>query len=650
VRKILSIIILFALASSSIAESKYYWEKRLKSRKFYKQLLKDNPNAVEKNISMYVSFKDKKQPESIRIDDANITDFSSLSECDELKTLSITNGIDIDIASIPSLPGLMFLDIEDCSLKNIKDFKNISNRYAKITLKNCNLMDKDIAFFKDLDAKIINIAENPGITNIDFLKEKKRLTGLSISGTKVSDLSPLENSNIEELLIQTATIQNLKPLFTCSRLKKLAICSSLKDVEQLKKITNLQSISCNDERISYYPEKMFWELLKKGAIKLCPQVPFSSESETKEELEKQKDEENYANLQKEMKGKIDFKFSDVKKNLVIVEHEKGCGSGFVAKDGEDTYIYTNQHVVFGAKKLKFKTLTGEYLKPVGFELSQERDVIRFKLKDHPNALEINTSPVMEEPVAVFGNSAGGGVATEIFGKVTGIGAEKIEVSARFVQGNSGSPVFDKNKKVLGMATYVTRALTKGDWVKKGTRFEKPRYFAFKVDNSIAWKSMKWKVFQRLGQKIMDDKEGIEEIVALIKTWLKAPYSSINDDDYKEQDIRTWIKKHNSMAKKHQKQKDKGCVRNAKKLSQINKAIRDDLEENYQSLSALCERRSKAIKFKTQRYEKYLTKYIQTENEQNQASLKFLGEKINEIGAKIAATDAFYLQERRFPSY
>jgi ribosomal protein S17E len=342
--------------------------------------------------------------------------------------------------------------------------------------------------------------------------------------------------------------------------------------------------------------------------------------------------------------KINFKFSDVKKSLVIIEHSNGCGSGFIAREGRDTYIYTNQHVVFSANGLKFKTLTGQSLKPVGFELSQNRDIIRFKLKEpHPNALGFNVSPAMEEPVAVFGNSAGGGGATEIFGNVTGIGSDRIEVSAKFVQGNSGSPIFDKNKNVLGMATYVTRSLKKGDWVKEGTRFESPRYFAFKVDKNITWKRMKWKIFQKLGRKIMSDREGITEIVKLAKTWATAPYSNINEDDYKELDIRTWIKKHNDMARKHEKQKTKGFVRNVRKLNKINKSIRDDLEENYQSLSELCERRSKAIRFKTQRYEKYLTKYINDENEQNQAALKFLGDRINEIGAKIASGDAFYLR-------
>ena len=38
------------------------------------------------------------------------------------------------------------------------------------------------------------------------------------------------------------------------------------------------------------------------------------------------------------------------------------------------------------------------------------------------------------------NSLGDGVTTEIYGRITAIGPEKVETSARFVGGNSGNTI------------------------------------------------------------------------------------------------------------------------------------------------------------------------------------------------------------------
>ena len=46
-----------------------------------------------------------------------------------------------------------------------------------------------------------------------------------------------------------------------------------------------------------------------------------------------------------------------------------------------------------------------------------------------------------DDVVVLGNSGGGGVITSIPGKVVGVGPDRIEVSAEFIQATPGAPSF-----------------------------------------------------------------------------------------------------------------------------------------------------------------------------------------------------------------
>jgi hypothetical protein len=90
----------------------------------------------------------------------------------------------------------------------------------------------------------------------------------------------------------------------------------------------------------------------------------------------------------------------------------------------------------------------------------------------------------------LGNSLGSDVVTEIPGKVTGVGPDLIEVDAKFVHGNSGSPIVHvKTGKVLAIATFVVaRKLSSLD---RDSNFDEIRRFGFRLDNATAWEYPGW---------------------------------------------------------------------------------------------------------------------------------------------------------------
>lgn len=95
---------------------------------------------------------------------------------------------------------------------------------------------------------------------------------------------------------------------------------------------------------------------------------------------------------------------------------------------------------------------------------------------------------MNEQVWVFGNSDGAGVITSIGGEVIGIGGDKIEVDAKFVSGNSGSPVIDAHGDVIGIATYAEIHRNSRDWVKSDTRFNETRRYALTL-GGVEWEPL-----------------------------------------------------------------------------------------------------------------------------------------------------------------
>ena len=173
-------------------------------------------------------------------------------------------------------------------------------------------------------------------------------------------------------------------------------------------------------------------------------------------------------------------FEAVKDKLVLIVCGDKSGSGFVVRDGGRPYLFTNAHVVREGTVIA-QRLDGTRLKLGPRDEAVGRDMVRFALDESVPAFDLAAGvPDIGDPVVVLGNSDGRGVVTEIRGKVIGVGPREIEVDAAFVIGNSGSPVLDRNGRVIGIATYLRDCRNDEDWSKANTRFNGIRRFALRL--------------------------------------------------------------------------------------------------------------------------------------------------------------------------
>ena len=191
------------------------------------------------------------------------------------------------------------------------------------------------------------------------------------------------------------------------------------------------------------------------------------------------------------KTKNSFQMS--KDKLVLVDCEDGSGSGFLAEMEGKKYLITNEHVLRAAngEMPHVQLLDGRKLKLGELEIAKDRDLVRIGVDADVVPFRVSEEiPNIGAGVVIYGNSAGGGVATEVTGKIQGVGPSRIEVDAMFVSGNSGSPVIDTNANVIGVATFATYYADKKDWTKKDTRFNDVRRFALRL-SSVEWEKVEW---------------------------------------------------------------------------------------------------------------------------------------------------------------
>ena len=210
--------------------------------------------------------------------------------------------------------------------------------------------------------------------------------------------------------------------------------------------------------------------------------------------------------------------------VVLVEGEgvggrRSSGTGFVVSLNDWAYVVTNQHVLFGLRNLRLKTFAGRTIQPKTFYVSPKHDLARigFSLTDVEGLSVLQLSPaepVFGQAIYVVGNSAGGGVATFLSGNVEGIADDRIEVSAKFVEGNSGSPIVDARGRVLGVATYATRTAAPS-WLQEKTRFAKVRRFALRLEEATRFKKISWRQYQRRAARLQDYRAFLDDLFHLM---------------------------------------------------------------------------------------------------------------------------------------
>ncbi len=323
------------------------------------------------------------------------------------------------------------------------------------------------------------------------------------------------------------------------------------------------------------------------------------EKESKEALEKRLAEEQ------EIKALFEYSFNDVADRIVTVSCQssrgRSSGSGFIAKMNGKTYLFTNQHVILGADKISFKTTTGKSLRPRGVQVSTTLDIARLPLEE-TDGLVISKNMAMDAPIAVFGNSEGGGVATELYGKITNIGAEVVEVSADFVSGNSGSPVLNLDREVIGIASYVS-------WNTGDEDGSKTQRFCYRLTNS-KWQSINWKKYNdKYGKLHRDNQELVDSIFEIVDTWYANPFNRMSADGHPDSGLQKWSTSHNHMINRIGRMREKGRATHHE-LDNVNKQIRKDMLDSAEDLSTVCRNRARQMRLLAK--QKELTGYLRDE--------------------------------------
>ena len=191
------------------------------------------------------------------------------------------------------------------------------------------------------------------------------------------------------------------------------------------------------------------------------------------------------------------RFATVKKRVVLVHTKEGVGTGFLVKMDGKKYVMSNDHVVRSSSTPEMVLVDGTKLKLGAFSTASDRDLARFEVLDYNgDCFEFaKTSPNNGDEVWVYGNSSGDDVITSLKGHVTGVGSKVVKVDAEFVQGNSGSPILDKNGKVIAVAAYLKNGSEGKDWTKKGTQFDDVRRFGIRLTN-VEWVNIDRKEYEK----------------------------------------------------------------------------------------------------------------------------------------------------------
>jgi len=296
--------------------------------------------------------------------------------------------------------------------------------------------------------------------------------------------------------------------------------------------------------------RRFWSGI--AILLLLSQAPtLGAENTGVQILEKRKAEKARREAEEqEIKALFGFSVADIQDRLVIVSCQGSTGSsegtGFIAQMNGFPYLFTSKGYLLGADKITFKTVGGKLLRPRGIEFSTTRNIARFPLEGE-EGLSIGTQKSIGMPVAVFGNSQGSGVITELYGKVSEVGSDKFEVSANFVAGNNGSPVLGTNMQVVGMASHVALVRQKKADNDDADESYKTRHFCIPLSGN-RWTAIDWKQYNRkYGKPYRKNEQIFDPVLSAVQQWIGNPLGPIAIEPCSDSDVKEWLEFHNAMA-------------------------------------------------------------------------------------------------------
>jgi hypothetical protein len=191
--------------------------------------------------------------------------------------------------------------------------------------------------------------------------------------------------------------------------------------------------------------------------------------------------------------------TDFLKAMVIIKGEHAQGSGFIVKKNGQLCVATNQHVLSGNSNFTITGVDGTKYPTTGALFGAvDYDVAMLRIPAAANFITIDDNSdadaKIDDTVQVLGNADGGGVVTKIAGKLLGIGPDLVEVNAKFIPGNSGSPIIDlATHKVIGIATYIKTVYTQTE-LEKAADAPPVRWFGYRLDTIKQWETLDWPRF------------------------------------------------------------------------------------------------------------------------------------------------------------
>jgi hypothetical protein len=233
----------------------------------------------------------------------------------------------------------------------------------------------------------------------------------------------------------------------------------------------------------------------------------------------------------------------------------------------------------------------------------------------------------EEPVAVFGNSDGSGVATKLYGELLSTGPELVEVSAEFISGNSGSAILNKEMQVIGIASYVK--YPDEDEMKEGTKFEGTvRRFGYRLDG-VEWGAVNWRQYNdKYGKPYLIAEGTIDAVFEIINNWGDDPFAHAPTENLPDISMNSWARKHNKMADRVQK------IVNTQQGSRTQFAkIRDEIKLSAHELAVITHRLS--LEMGKQADDPALTEFLRTEFKEYTEALEYYSGELEAAGEEIS---------------
>jgi Leucine-rich repeat (LRR) protein len=158
-----------------------------------------------------------------------------------LTSLSLFQTNVVDLRPLEGLP-LRYLDIRSTKVSNLASLSSPVLRESLRDLKIYNVKATDFSPVAQCQNLEILDASNCAIESLEIVRGRK-LRGLRIAGTKVSDLSLIAGMPLEEIMFDDTPVTNLRPLLECPTLKKIVLPASASDVGSLRALPALAAIS-----------------------------------------------------------------------------------------------------------------------------------------------------------------------------------------------------------------------------------------------------------------------------------------------------------------------------------------------------------------------------------------------------------------------